>query len=154
MTTSREISNSPRWWRRMLLRLEGGFWLTRPQSIFSKVPMALAAWTIGWGDTTNSSVKLVFLVLLLMVLQALLFVINDINDAEGDRISAPYMPIPSGAITQRGAIVEALALGAVFVISVGVISSGFGSLLAVLATIPPALATMYVYGRTKSAWFS
>jgi 4-hydroxybenzoate polyprenyltransferase len=151
---ARRITTRMPWLRRALLRLEGGFWLTRPQSAFSKVPMAVAAWTVGRGDFPDSALKLGFLVLFLVVLQALLFVINDINDAERDRLSAPYMPIPSGVMTRGGAVGEALVLGALFVTSVGVISSGLGSLLAVLATIPPALATMYVYGRTKSTWFS
>jgi 4-hydroxybenzoate polyprenyltransferase len=140
---------------RSALRLEGAFWLTRPQSFFSQVPIALAAWALGAGGLTGSQTpKVLLLVLFLMSFQAVMFVVNDIFDAEKDRISAPYMPIPSGVVTLNLAIVEALLLGLIFVGSIFAISRDWFTVIAVLATIPPALATMKLYGATKSAWFS
>jgi 4-hydroxybenzoate polyprenyltransferase len=137
------------------LRLEGMFWLTRPQSFFSQVPIALAAWSLGAGGFVAGELgKVLLLVVFLMAFQAVMFVVNDIYDAEKDRISAPYMPIPSGIVTRNLAIAEAALLGLIFIGSFFAISHDWFAVVAVLVTIPAALGTMKLYGATKSAWFS
>lgn len=137
------------------LRLEGVFWLTRPQSFFSQAPIALAAWSLGAGGLRAADLsKLLLLVVFLMAFQAVMFVVNDIYDAETDRISAPYMPIPSGLVTRNLAMAEAALLGAIFIGSFFAISHDWFAVIAVLVTIPAALGTMKLYGATKSAWFS
>jgi 4-hydroxybenzoate polyprenyltransferase len=141
--------------RRGLLRLEGCFWLTRPQSVFSKVPMALAAWTIGrGGGQAVEPARIALLVAILVALQSAMFVVNDILDAPRDHTSAPYLPIPSGVVGRRAAVAEALLLGAAFVAGTAALSATLGDFAAVLATLPAAFLTMKVYGRTKSAWYS
>src|ERR1051325_2975186 len=140
---------------KLALRLEGAFWLTRPQSFFSQVPIALAAWSLGSGGLVASQIpKVLFLVLFLIAFQAVMFVVNDIYDAEKDRISASYMPIPSGLVTLNLAIAESVLLGVIFIGSFVAIAQDWFAILAVLITIPPALGTMKLYGATKSAWFS
>ena len=139
---------------RLLLRVEAAIWLTRPQSLFSKVPIAVAAWLTGRGDLRSSATQQVLLLSFLVTFQGLLFAINDINDAERDRRTAPYLPIPAGVLTRRDAIVVALAMGIVFLASLVLLGSSALSITAVLATIPPALATMRIYGRTKATWYS
>jgi len=137
------------------MRLEAAFWLTRPQSFFSQVPIALAAWSVGSGGLDSEQIpRILLLVLFLMAFQAVMFVVNDIYDADKDRISAPYMPIPSGLVTRKVAIAEALLLGAIFFGSFFTIAQDWFAVIAVLITIPAALGTMKLYGATKSAWFS
>lgn len=139
---------------RGLLRLEGAFWLLRPQSAFSKVPMAAAAWVLGRAGAPTAAYQAVCLVLFLVLLQVLLFVINDIHDAARDRVSAPYLPIPAGVVTHRLALGEAAVLGALFVACCGLLAERALDVVAVVVTLPPALLTMKLYGRTKSAWYS
>ncbi len=149
------VSVSPFSSARTALRIEGGFWLTRPQSLFSQVPIALAAWSIGSGGLgSDQAVRVLALVIFLMAFQGAMFVVNDIYDSQKDLISAPYMPIPSGVVTRNLAIAEALLLGAIFALSFFAASQDMFAAIVVLATIPPALATMKLYGATKSAWFS
>lgn len=141
--------------RKWMLSLEGCFWLTRPQSLFSQVPIALAAWSIGRGGIRASeALNVLILILFLMVFQAAMFVVNDVYDAHRDKISAPYMAIPSGVVSRRAAVIEAALLGAIFVGCIVVNSRDAFGILAVLITIPAALGTMKLYGLTKSAWFS
>ena len=137
------------------LRLEGLLWLTRPQSFFSQLPIALAAWSLGSGGITAAQLGRVFLlVLFLMAFQAVMFVVNDIFDAEKDRISAPYMPLPSGVVTLNLALAEAFLLGVIFIGSFFAISRDWFTVFAVLITIPAALVVLKLYGATKSFWFS
>jgi 4-hydroxybenzoate polyprenyltransferase len=146
---------SPRRHARWALRLEGAAWLTRPQTVFSQVPIALAAWSIGTGGlATSSAGSVAILILFLASFQAAMFVVNDIYDATRDKVSAPYMPLPSGVVSRLGAMVEAGVLGAVFLGCIIALSQDLVAIAAVLITIPLALATMKLYGMTKSAWFS
>src|SRR6266705_2789662 len=95
-------------------QLEGAFWMMRPQSLFSQVPIALAAWSIGRGGLVATEIRhVLFLIVFLMAFQAAMFVVNDLYDADSDKVSAPYMPIPSGVVTRSAAILEATLLGAV-----------------------------------------
>ncbi len=127
----------------------------RPQSLFSQVPIALAAWSIGRGGLAASEIRhVLFLIVFLMAFQAAMFVVNDLHDADKDKVSAPYMPIPSGVVTRSAAILEATLLGAVFVGSTFFVARDSFGILCVLATIPAALGTMKLYGATKAAWFS
>lgn len=141
--------------RKWMLSLEGCIWLTRPQSLFSQVPIALAAWSIGRdGIRASETVNALILILFLMAFQGAMFVVNDVYDAHRDKISAPYMAIPSGVVSRRAAILEAALLGAIFVGCILINARDTWGILAVLATIPAALGTMKLYGSTKSAWFS
>lgn len=137
------------------IRAEAAFWITRPQSIFSQVPIALAAWSIGAGGLASSSIGQVLgLIGLLAVFQAAMFVVNDIYDAKGDELSAPYMPLPSGLLSKRMACGESLVLGVLFLMSILGLGKDPVGVVAVLVTLPPALGTMKLYGLTKSFWFS
>lgn len=141
--------------KKWTLILEGCIWLTRPQSLFSQVPIALAAWSIGCGGLVTSEIpNVMLLVLFLMTFQAAMFVVNDLYDAHRDKVSAPYMPIPSGVVSQRAAFTEAVVLGLVFVGCIFALARDWFGIIAVLITLPAAVGTMKLYGMTKSAWFS
>ena len=137
------------------LYLEGAVWLTRPQSLFSQVPIALSASAIAGGGLVGSGIgHVLLLIVFLTTFQAAMFVINDLHDADSDKVSAPYMPIASGVMTRRAALFEAIALGAVFLGCIFLLAQDWFGRLAVAATIPAALGTMKLYGATKSSWFS
>jgi 4-hydroxybenzoate polyprenyltransferase len=139
---------------RILLKLEGGFWLTRPQSLFGKFPLTWAGWLVGLGAAAVNIKDVALLALFVAVYQALLMVLNDWIDAEKDRRSAPYLPIPSGVVRRSSALLEGLGFGIAFLTLLWVLGSDFRAVAITLATIPPALATIKIYGRTKSAWYS
>ena len=83
-----------------------------------------------------------------------MFVVNDIGDAKADRTSAPFLPIPSGMISKTMAMAEALLLGAVFLGCAIALAQSLVLTIVVLASVPAALGTMVLYGRTKAFWFS
>jgi 4-hydroxybenzoate polyprenyltransferase len=141
--------------RLIRLRLEALFWLTRPQSAFSYLPIALAAWSIGRGRLQAADLgDFALLLLALMILQAAMFVLNDIFDAHNDSITAPFMPIPSGLVSRRAATGMAFALGVTMVALILVVAPTPTSLVLVLAMVPAALATFKLYSATKGYWFS
>jgi len=137
-----------------LKRLEAAFWLTRPHIAFSKVPMAAAGWVVGRGANATSPAQAALLVLLLTSMQMLMFVVNDLNDAQKDRVTAPYLPIPSGLVSRATAIAEAGLLAAIFLGTAFLLAPNRWTFIVVLATIPAALGTLAFYSRTKAAWFS
>lgn len=126
----------------------------RPQTAFSKVPMAAAAWSIGRGERPTTVTEAAVLVAMLVAFQAVMWVVNDLLDAERDRTSAPYLPLPSGIVGRRHALGLAALLGAVFLGGLVTLAGRALDLALALAAVPAALATMKLYGRTKGAWFS
>jgi 4-hydroxybenzoate polyprenyltransferase len=98
--------------------LEALWWLGRPASIFGKVPMALAGWSVAASDRCATS-SLAFAV----CAQLLITSLNDVYDAARDAVTAPYLPIPSGAISRRGALVVPAVCGLALVILLAVLVS-------------------------------
>lgn len=137
----------------ILTRLEGALWLTRPHMVFSKVPISAAGWVVGHGGAT-SVMEGLFLTTLLASMQAFMFVVNDLHDARRDRITAPYLPLPSNLLSHRFAVAEAVGLGAVFLGSAWALAPTGIVFLVVVMTVPPALGVLAFYSRTKAAWFS
>jgi 4-hydroxybenzoate polyprenyltransferase len=140
--------------RRASLTMEAMFWLCRPQTLFSKVPVSLAALYVGTLFPVAQLRDIVLVVILVSSYQALLFVVNDTMDASRDRVTAPHMPIPSGILSLKSSVVCAALLGSVFLISQIMLAVDLTGVLLSLSTIPPALITMKLYSATKSAWFS
>jgi 4-hydroxybenzoate polyprenyltransferase len=138
----------------ILHRLEAAFWLTRPHIAFSKVPMAAAGWFLGRGDQPTSTADLLTLIVLLSSMQMLMFVVNDIQDAERDRLSAPHLPIASGMVPRPAALLLAALLATTFMATAVILARDIWLTATVLATIPAALVTMKLYSRTKAIWIS
>jgi 4-hydroxybenzoate polyprenyltransferase len=137
-----------------LARAEASFWLTRPHVAFSKVPMAAAGWAIGRADLETSTAQAAALVLLICSMQMLMFVANDLNDAQKDRITAPYLPLASGLLTRADGIAEAIALAVVFVGGGLFLAPSRLTFLVVLASVPATFGILAFYSRTKAAWYS
>jgi len=140
--------------RRLFLRLEAAFWLTRPQSLFSKVPLAAAGWLVGRAGEPTTASEAAILVGVLAAMQGAMFTINDVFDAPKDAISAPYLPIPSGLVSRNAARLQAVVLALCFGVGCLLLAEGLWAIFAVVATMPPAFVTMKLYGRSKSAWYS
>jgi len=142
-----------------LLKMEGGFWITRPHGMFGKFPLSYAAWLVGRDSLRTHEVvpdlrTIIVLALFVGAYQASLIVCNDWLDAEKDKRSAPYLPIPVGVVARRHALLEGLFFGAVFLALLGILSSDRRGAFLALSTMPAALLTIKLYGRTKSKWYS
>ena len=80
-----------------LLRAEAAWWMSR--TFLSN----LATWAavIGWvaaDPHLHALGRMAGLVVGIMALNGALFIVNDIIDADGDAVTAPYLPLPSGLL--------------------------------------------------------
>lgn len=90
-----------------ILRLEGLWWMTRPVSVttaFIAIPGWLAA------ESPPSNLRLAAMVGAVMAGRMFANVVNDLFDREKDRVTAPWLPLPSGIVSVNQAVVLALAL--------------------------------------------
>jgi 4-hydroxybenzoate polyprenyltransferase len=100
--------------RHGLLRVEAAWWMSR--TFLSN----LATWAavIGWAVADphlGSWGRMLALVVGIIALNGAMFIVNDILDADGDVVTAPYLPLPSGLLSLRQAWV---AMGAGLLIAV------------------------------------
>jgi 4-hydroxybenzoate polyprenyltransferase len=147
--------------RRALVKAESAWWMSRV--LLSN----LGGWTatMGWvaaNPDAHSLPRLVALYIAITLAGGAVFVVNDILDAEGDAVTAPYLPIPAGLVTVREAraLLGAFLVGASlalylaggglarFAVAAGLIIGGFvlvllyskvkseGLLASVVVTIP------------------
>lgn len=103
-----------------LLRAEAAWWMSR--TFLSN----LATWAavIGWVSADphlRSPGRMAALVVGIIALNGALFIVNDIIDADGDAVTAPYLPLPSGLL---GTVQAWCAAGA------GFLAAGLGIYLA------------------------
>jgi 4-hydroxybenzoate polyprenyltransferase len=90
-----------------LLHFEALWWMTRIH--LSNINM----WPAVFGGVVAthhlSAVTVSELVVYTAGAGGALFIVNDILDAEGDKVTAPYLPLPSGLVTRRQAWAGAAA---------------------------------------------
>lgn len=87
--------------KQFALRAEAAFWITRPVSIttaFIAIPGWLAA------ESSTSTTRLVAMVAATMASRMAANVVNDLFDKDKDRVTAPWLPLPSGLLTVRQAM--------------------------------------------------
>jgi len=78
--------------------VEAAWWMSR--TFLSN----LATWAtvIGWATADpdlSAWPRMLALVVAIVALNGALFIVNDILDADGDKVTAPYLPLPSGLLT-------------------------------------------------------
>lgn len=111
--------------------------ILRPvNSLLASIGVALGFWLTGVAASLTD-----LLLLIITTICALGYgnVINDIKDAEGDRINHPDRPIPKGEISQRAAVFYACALAIISLICSYTVSSTH----CIAACIPLVLLTLY-----------
>lgn len=86
---------------RLALRAEAVLWITRPVSITTAF-IAIPGWLAAKSST--STTRLVAMVVAIMAGRMAANVVNDLFDKDKDRVTAPYLPLPSGLLTVRQAI--------------------------------------------------
>lgn len=117
--------------RNGLLRVEAAWWMSR--TFLSN----LATWAavIGWlaADPGLASWgRMLALVVGIIALNGAMFIVNDILDADGDAVTAPYLPLPSGLLSLRQAWI-AMATGLLISVVTVVVAAPSGGRLAVAA---------------------
>ncbi|MGH3937704.1 MAG: UbiA family prenyltransferase [Pseudonocardiaceae bacterium] len=109
--------------RRGLLKCEAVWWMSRT------LLTNLATWTMvmGWvvaDPELDHGLRLAALYVAIVGMNGALFMINDILDAEGDAVTAPYLPLPSGLLTLRQTWI---AVGVTAVAAIGSLALASGS---------------------------
>jgi len=94
--------------RHGLLRLEAAWWMSRTFLSNLTTWAALVGWVAADPDLTSWG-RMAALLVAVTALNGAMFIINDLLDAEGDAVTAPYLPLPSGLLSRRQAW---LAMGA------------------------------------------
>ncbi len=124
-----------------LNQLRGIIQITRPKvSIVAASYSLLGAYLSGNGrELLSSTVLRAALVVGLIV--AFSFAINDYRDADTDRLNHPERPIPSGRVSYRIARILSLALA---LTALG-IALTLGPLLTIIALFNTVLSTLYSY---------
>ncbi|EEP70559.1 hypothetical protein MCAG_00886 [Micromonospora sp. ATCC 39149] len=134
--------------RHSLLRVEAAWWMSR--TFLSN----LATWAalIGWIAADPQLLgwpRMIALVVAVVALNGAMFVVNDILDADGDAVTAPYLPLPSGLLTLRQAW---LAAGAgVLVAAVGLVLAArtTGRLLTGAVLLLAGIVLSAAYSKVK-----
>ncbi|MEO3786699.1 UbiA family prenyltransferase [Actinocorallia sp. B10E7] len=98
---------------RALLTFEALWWMTRIH--LSNINMWPAVMGGVAAQDALGAPQIVGLVVFTAAAGGALFIVNDILDAEGDAVTAPYLPLPSGLVTKKQAW---YATGAYFAVGV------------------------------------
>jgi 4-hydroxybenzoate polyprenyltransferase len=158
--------------RRLLLQAEAAWWMTRIYLSNINIWPVFMGWAAAqaYGHRTGAG-PLVLLALYVAFAGGALFIVNDILDADGDQVTAPYLPLPSGLLTMRqswawaGAYLAAgiaalyLAAGAPgrFALSLGITVAGVlaamayskvkedGFIASIIVTIPQTLPAVIAW---------
>jgi 4-hydroxybenzoate polyprenyltransferase len=134
--------------RNGLLRVEAAWWMSR--TFLSN----LATWAalIGWlaaDPELGSGGRMASLVVAIIALNGAMFIVNDILDADGDAVTAPYLPLPNGLLSLRQAW---LAVGVGLLIAVlGIVlaAPSPGRLAAAAALILLGIVLSAAYSKAK-----
>ena len=136
--------------RGALLRAETAWWMTRIYLSNINIWPVLMGWAAARSSGGGGGlVPLVLLCLFVALAGGALFIVNDILDADGDRTTAPYLPLPAGLLTvrQSWAWAGAYLMGALVALYLAAGTAGrFAVALGV--TVAGVLAAM-VYSKVK-----
>jgi 4-hydroxybenzoate polyprenyltransferase len=113
--------------RLIALKIETAWWMTRIYLSNMNIWPVFMGWVVA--EAHPGVWSLTWLALYVALAGGALFIVNDILDADGDRVTAPYLPLPSGLLTIReawswAAAYFAAALVALFVACGGAVRAG------------------------------
>ncbi len=136
--------------RRRLLQAEATWWMSR--ILLSN----LSIWTMlmGWvaaGPRLDSAhvARLLALYAAFALAGGALFVVNDLMDVEGDKVTAPYLPLPSGLLSRNEARASVAVYFASALIFLYLACARFGLFVTCLAIIVVAAMGSMGYSRYK-----
>ncbi len=98
--------------RTLGVRLRGVFDLVRPQNCLASALATLLGVHLGDGSDGAGPVRVAASMLVVCLILAASYVVNDLRDADADVLGNPGRAIPSGRVTRREAVALWWALGA------------------------------------------
>jgi 4-hydroxybenzoate polyprenyltransferase len=133
-----------------MLRVEAAWWMSR--ILLSNLPAwsMLAGWMATGPRLDGSHVtQLLALYVAIALAGGAAFVINDLMDVEGDKVTAPYLPLPSGLLSRKVAwtLVAVYLAGALIFLYLA--CDGVGSFLICLLVIVVSAMGAMGYCRYK-----
>ncbi|WP_162795798.1 UbiA family prenyltransferase [Nonomuraea lactucae] len=114
--------------------------------------MALAGWLIGGGPSSGE--RTLALIAFAIFAQLLITSLNDVYDAPKDAVTAPHLPIPSGAISRRQGLALPVACGVALLALLVFLADRPVTVAFVLLTMVLGAGIGALYGVTKSKSYS
>lgn len=134
--------------RNGLLRVEAAWWMSR--TFLSN----LATWAavIGWcaaDPDLGSWGRMLSLTVAVIALNGAMFIVNDLLDSEGDEVTAPYLPLPSGLLTRGQAWLAMVAGLVIAVVTVTLAATSGGRLATAAGLLVLGILLSAAYSKVK-----
>lgn len=97
------MPDTVRWLHVKALQLEASLWMGRVHLQGLLMFIFMGWWAGAAPGESASLVPLAGLCAFVVLGSAAMQIVNDLGDIEGDRVTAPYLPLPAGLLTQRAA---------------------------------------------------
>jgi 4-hydroxybenzoate polyprenyltransferase len=101
------------------------------------------------SDPTPDSGRVAWLLISVLLGSGALFIINDILDAESDRVTAPYLPLPAGLVTRRDGVVASVVVLAGALATLWIAADGIGGFAVALGLTIAAAGLSAAYSLLK-----
>jgi 4-hydroxybenzoate polyprenyltransferase len=131
-------------------RIEGYVWLARPPLLIDSAMYATAGWYVGFG---GFDLRLLLVFISVWALRGGGLALNDVLDYPKDRVTAPSNPIPSGAVSLRGATTFGGGLVLLGLASGAAASVDALAALSIVGAFVACLGLLVVYSKVKEAGF-
>lgn len=132
-----------------LFKLEALWWLTRLYLNASPIWLSIFGWLAGGKEGGWHSLTLLFLAVILA--GSAHMIQNDILDIEPDRVTAPYLPLPSGLLTRTEASRAMVVMSILAAAALAAAAPSVTVLLVCLALVVISGAGTRIYSAHK-AW--
>ncbi|WP_143118722.1 UbiA family prenyltransferase [Actinomadura madurae] len=143
------MPDTVRWLHVKALQLEASLWMGRVHLQGLLMFIFMGWWAGAAPGESASLVPLAGLCAFVVLGSAAMQIVNDLGDIEGDRVTAPYLPLPAGLLTQRAAGLAACGyLGAGSFVLWWTLPH-WRWFVAVLAMVAASLAAFRLYSAVK-----
>lgn len=134
---------------RAMIRLEGSFWMMRLN--WSWAPLMIAPGWLAAADPPGT-LGLVAIMATGALSMAGANVINDVVDAEKDRVTAPELPIPSGAVGIWQGIATAALIAAAMMVTSAIASDSLLAYAGCIVVLGAGGVLTVLYSLAKRYW--
>lgn len=136
--------------RRGMLRIEAAWWMPRILLSNLHIWMMLMGWMATGPRLSGSHVaELLALYVSIALAGGALFIINDLMDVEGDKVTAPYLPLPSGLLSRNAAWASLGVYLTGALVFLYLACDGVGSFITCLLVIVVSIVGAMGYSRYK-----
>ncbi|MFG1945425.1 UbiA family prenyltransferase [Nonomuraea sp. NPDC048826] len=132
-----------------VLTVEASLWMGRVHLLGQQTFILIGWYAAVAPDGTPDPLPLIGLCTFLFFGFVALQILNDVKDVEGDRITAPYLPLPSGLLSVRTAARLAVAYMGVGLLALLLTLPHLFWVVVILATTGAAAGILVAYSKLK-----